>query len=53
MDVISILRKQRQRVTGYDIEVVAERRTEHPRAVTRVEMVGDGVLAQRVHGRSG
>ena len=39
MDVISILRKQRQDVAGYEIEVVAERRPEHPRALTQVAIV--------------
>ncbi|HEY2955114.1 MAG TPA: OsmC family protein [Candidatus Eisenbacteria bacterium] len=39
MDVISILRKQRQRVTGYEVEVTAERREEHPRAYTRIEVL--------------
>ena len=39
MDVISILRKKRQRVTGYDVEVHGERRAEHPRGFTRIEVV--------------
>jgi putative redox protein len=39
MDVISLLRKKRQRVTGYDIEVTAERREEHPRAYTRIDIL--------------
>ena len=39
MDVISILRKQRQQVTGYEIEVTAERREEHPRAYTRIDIL--------------
>jgi putative redox protein len=38
VDVISILRKKRERVTGYHIEVRGERRTEHPRAYTRLEV---------------
>ena len=38
-DVVSILEKKRQRVTGYDIEVRAERRAEHPRIYTRIEVV--------------
>jgi len=38
-DVISILEKKRQRVTGYNIEVRAERRAEHPRIYTRIEVV--------------
>ena len=38
VDVISILRKKRQRVTGYHIAVRGERRAEHPRAYTRLEV---------------
>lgn len=38
-DVVGILEKKRQRVTGYEIEVRAERRTEHPRIYTRIEVV--------------
>ncbi|HLG14493.1 MAG TPA: OsmC family protein [Blastocatellia bacterium] len=43
-DVVSILQKKRQRVTGYEIEVRAERRAEHPRIYTRIEIL------HRVHG---
>ena len=40
MDVISILRKKRQAVTGYEVEVVGERRTDqHPKVFTRLEIV--------------
>lgn len=40
MDVISILRKKRQPVTGYEVEVVGERRTDqHPKVFTRLEVV--------------
>jgi putative redox protein len=40
MDVISILRKKRQQVTGYEVEVISERRMdEHPRIFTRLEIV--------------
>jgi putative redox protein len=39
MDVISIMRKKRQVVTGYEIEVSGERRDEHPRAFTSMEVV--------------
>jgi putative redox protein len=46
MDVIGILRKKRQDVTGYEIEVVGERREEHPRAVTSIEVI------HRVRGRN-
>src|SRR5437868_15505002 len=36
VDVISILKKKRQQVTDYRIEVNGERREEHPRAYTRL-----------------
>ncbi len=36
VDVISILKKKRQLVTDYRIEVSGERRDEHPRAYTRL-----------------
>lgn len=39
MDVISILRKKRQKVLGYEVVVQGERRAEHPRAYTRIEIV--------------
>lgn len=39
MDVIGILRKMRQDVTGYDLEVTGARRDEHPRRFTRIEVV--------------
>jgi putative redox protein len=45
MDVISLLRKKRQQVTGYTIEVTAERREEHPRAYTKIDIL------HRVRGR--
>ena len=45
-DVVSILEKKRQRLTGYDIEVRGERRDEHPRIYTRIEVI------HRVRGRS-
>ena len=38
-DVVLILEKKRQRVTGYNIEVRAERRAEHPRIYTRIEVI--------------
>ena len=38
VDVISILKKKRQRVTDYRVEVRGARRDEHPRAFTRVEV---------------
>jgi len=39
MDVISILRKKRQDVTAYAIEVEGQRREEHPRAYTSITVV--------------
>jgi putative redox protein len=38
VDVISILRKKRERVTHYRVEVRGERRAEHPRKYTRFEV---------------
>ena len=38
-DVVGILEKKRQPVTSYDIEVRAERRAEHPRVYTRIEVI--------------
>ena len=38
VDVISILRKKRERVTAYRVEVSGERREEHPRKYTRMEV---------------
>jgi putative redox protein len=46
MDVISILRKKRQEVTAYEVIVTGDRRPEHPRAFTRIEIL------HRVHGRN-
>jgi putative redox protein len=37
-DVISILRKKRQTVTGYEIELLAEQNPEPPSYLTRVEI---------------
>ena len=52
MDVISILRKKRQDVTAYDVEVTGHRRAEHPRIFTRIEVVhrfrGPGLAAAAV-----
>ncbi len=36
VDVISILRKKRQQISDYRIEVSGERREDHPRAYTRL-----------------
>ena len=45
VDVISILKKKRQRVTDYRIEVSGERRDDHPRAYTKM------FVKHVVHGR--
>jgi putative redox protein len=45
IDVLEILRKKRQAVLGYEVVVEGERRAEHPRIFTRIEMV------HRVRGR--
>jgi putative redox protein len=39
MDVISLLRKKRQRVTAYEVEMAGERAAEHPRRFTTIELV--------------
>jgi putative redox protein len=39
MDVIGILRKKRQVVLGYEVAVTGERRDDHPRRFTRIEVV--------------
>lgn len=38
VDVVSILRKKREQVTDYRVEVSGTRRDEHPRAFTRMEV---------------
>jgi putative redox protein len=38
VDVISILKKKREQVTRYHVEVRGTRREEHPRAFTRMEV---------------
>ena len=38
MDVISILRKKRQKVTGFTIHVRGTRQDEHPRIYTEIEL---------------
>jgi putative redox protein len=38
MDVISILQKKRQQVTGFEVRVHAERATEHPRSFTKAHI---------------
>jgi putative redox protein len=38
VDVINILKKKREQVTNYRVEVRGERRSEHPRHFTRMEV---------------
>lgn len=38
VDVVSIMRKKRERVTDYRVEIRGERATEHPRKFTRMEV---------------
>jgi len=45
MDVIEVLRKKRQVVLGYEVVLNGERRAEHPRRFTRIEVI------HRVRGR--
>ena len=44
-DVVSILAKKRQRVSSYEIEIRFERRAEHPRVYTSIDML------HRIRGR--
>lgn len=44
-DVISILQKKRQQVSAYRVEVLTQRREDHPRAFTKIE------LKHIVHGK--
>jgi putative redox protein len=37
-DVISILRKQRQQVTGYEVRVTAEQQEDYPKVFTKVKI---------------
>ena len=45
IDVLQILRKKRQMIVGYEVEVLGTRRDEHPRIFTHLEIV------HRVRGR--
>ena len=38
VDVVSILRKKRENITDYRVEVRGERREDHPRSYTRLEV---------------
>ena len=52
VDVVSILKKKREQVTDYRVEVSGTRRDEHPRAFTRMEVrhvvTGRGVSEKAV-----
>ena len=39
VDVMSILKKKRERVTDYHVEIQGTRRDEHPRAYTRMDVL--------------
>lgn len=57
VDVVSILRKKRERVTSYEIEVRGQRRDEHPRSFSRLEVhhilrghdLSEKAVAQAIH----
>src|SRR5438105_3052414 len=38
VDVVSILKKKRQQVTGYHVEVTGQRREEHPHSYTQLNV---------------
>jgi putative redox protein len=38
MDVISILQKKRQEITGFEVNIAAERATDHPKEFTRMKV---------------
>ncbi|TKJ37947.1 osmotically inducible protein OsmC [candidate division LCP-89 bacterium B3_LCP] len=52
MDVISIIRKRRKQVDSFEIEVEAEKKTEHPKIFEYVtvtyRMSGDGITTQEL-----
>jgi putative redox protein len=52
MDVISILRKSKQKVTGFQVRVVSDRAAEHPKKFERLYLeyiiTGYGVAEDRV-----
>ncbi len=51
VDVVSILRKKRQGVSAYRVEVSGERRAEHPRSYSRME-VHHIVTGRNISGQS-
>ena len=56
VDVVSILKKKREDVTGYKVEVRGERRAEHPRSYRRMDLhhivtgrnISDRAVAQAI-----
>jgi putative redox protein len=52
VDVIGILKKKRENVTSYNVRVKGQRREEHPRSYTRMEvhhvLTGRGISPQAV-----
>lgn len=38
MDIVEILRKKKQEITGYEIAISGERRDEHPRVFTSIKV---------------
>lgn len=38
VDIVSVLKKKREKVTGYRVEVSGERRDEHPRNFTKMHL---------------
>jgi putative redox protein len=38
MDVISILQKKRQEITGFEVNIAAERAAEHPKVFTHIKV---------------
>jgi putative redox protein len=52
MDVVSILEKMRQQVSGLDVEIVADRAPYHPKRLTAISITyrvrGSGIARQKV-----
>ena len=52
VDVVSILKKKRQQVTGYHVEVTGQRREEHPHSYTQLNVKhvvrGNGISQEAV-----
>lgn len=52
MDILSILRKKRQQITGYEVYVHGDRTEEHPRVFVEITVehifIGHAILSQAV-----